>query len=224
MSKITKVNFQNKKYTRPNPIFLNNYFTTYYIIGFMFLFFVAQIFFKEFLSYVVLNSNVFNTLYLWQFITYPFVTVGTFSLLMSALVLFFMGMSFEMEVGSAKFLSMFFINTISTGLLSVLGHYLASVLGFPHLFTGALYDNSVVLNVIIFSYACRYPDSKLNFYFLIPISIKIGVIITLVFNFVYFVMLFPSLNSISMIMNILVPYLYLKFVMKLDLLKVFFDR
>lgn len=221
MNKITRADFKRKRYFRLTPFNGENYYSTYYIIGLMFLFFVAKMFIPNFLDYVALGSDVFDRLYLWQFVTYPFITLDPINLILSAVILFFMGLSFESQVGSLRFLFLFFTNTIMTGFLSVCVHYVAVLLGYPMLFVGALHDSSVVLNAIIFAYACQMPDARLYIYFVLPVSIKIGVLITVGINLVFFFVTLPSLYSVSLLLNLIVPYLYLKFVMKMDVISVF---
>lgn len=109
---------------------------------------------------------VVGKFFLWQPVTYMFLHLGPFHLLMNMLVLWFFGPRLEYRWGTPAFLRFYFVAGIGAGLF----HLVVSLLtGNAHQTmagaSGAIYG-------ILLAYALYYPNDTVLLYFVFPVKIK----------------------------------------------------
>lgn len=128
--------------------------------------------------------------FVWQFLTYMFVHIDVFHLLMNMLVLFFFGPTLEKRWGSKEFWKFYLITGIGAGLLHAIIVLLTGVesrtvyhMGQIHEIHPQIIGASGAIFGIMLAYAAYYPNQIVLVYMVFPIKIKYLMIILGVIEF-----------------------------------------
>ncbi len=101
---------------------------------------------------------------IWQLITYPFVNISLFSLLINMLMFYFFAMPMESIWGTKRFLSFFLYIVITTGFVFLVG---ASFFG-----GGIIFGMGSVIFAFFTVYGFLYPESIVYILGLFPMKMK----------------------------------------------------
>ena len=107
------------------------------------------------------------SLELWRLVTYPFVEMTPFGLILSGVVLYFFGQWFESHFGTRDFLSFFFLSAIGAGLLAVPLYFLVNIF-LPFKDMGMAAGPGAVIDAMLVAFAMSAPNSIVNFAFVFP--------------------------------------------------------
>lgn len=146
------------------------------VILFIVSFYFLQSMFTYFASYPITHTNFA----IWQPLTSMFLHGGFLHILFNMFVLWQFGNRIEETIGTNKFLSLYFISGIVSGLLWLLFG------------TGAAVGASGALCGLLAAYVFISPETKVLLFFIIPMKIK---------NLVYGFMLFSFVFGILSIIN-----------------------
>lgn len=148
---------------------------------------------------------------IWEFVTYPFVTTGIFSILFASMTVWFFGSALEEELGSRWMAELFFICTIGGGLLAcllalALGRY---VEGFgPGNLASSLWPFSLALLLV---FARLHPDQELNFNFILRLKAKYLAALYLLVYLAVMLAQSQRFETAVVLCNALCGWLYLRF-------------
>ncbi len=148
---------------------------------------------------------------IWQFLTYPFISLGLFGFLFAALSVWFFGSALEDELGTRWMTEFFFACTVGGSLLATLftftaGRYIEGLS--PDSVTNGLWPFSLALLLV---YARLHPDQELNFNFILRVKAKY---IAMIYLLVYLAVMLSShqrLDALLVITNGLCGWLFLRF-------------
>jgi membrane associated rhomboid family serine protease len=118
----------------------------------------------------LLNALDFVPVYIlarpWTLITYMFLHVGVAHILFNMIALFFFGPRLEAELGSSRFLWLYFISGISGAILSFVFNPLTPIVGA----SGAIYG-------VMFGFAHFWPRERLLIWGIFPIEARLMVLL-----------------------------------------------
>ncbi len=148
---------------------------------------------------------------IWQFVTYPFISLGLFGFLFAALSVWFFGSALEEELGPRWMTEFFLACTVGGSLLATLltftvGRYIEGLS--PATATSGLWPFSLALLLV---YARLHPDQELNFNFILRVKAKY---IAMLYLLVYLAVMLSAhqrLDALVVITNGLCGWLYLRF-------------
>ncbi|MCF7908871.1 MAG: rhomboid family intramembrane serine protease [Candidatus Omnitrophica bacterium] len=109
---------------------------------------------------------VFSKLMIWQLVTYMFVHLDLWHLVMNMLMLWFFGPAIEAAWGQKRFLIYYFFTGIGAALCSVIFSFNSPIIGA----SGAIFG-------ILVAYAMLYPDNMILFFFFVPMKMKHAVFV-----------------------------------------------
>ena len=108
----------------------------------------------------------------WRVITYVFVKTTPFGLLLSTVVLWLFGRSYESAWGARDFLRFFFATTVGAALLIIPFHWLLAHL-IPFLNDlGVAEGPDVVVDALLVAMVLNAPDSNILFGFVLPMKAR----------------------------------------------------
>ncbi|MBN1521460.1 MAG: rhomboid family intramembrane serine protease [Candidatus Aureabacteria bacterium] len=110
-------------------------------------------------------SFVLRRLMLWQLVTYLFVHIGLWHLVLNMLMFFFFGVPLEELWGRKAFLSFFFFTGIGAGVCSIL---VSTASGQGQVIVGL---SGVIFGLLV-AHAVLFPDSIILLFFLFPMKMK----------------------------------------------------
>lgn len=116
---------------------------------------------------------VSSRLMLWQFVTYMFLHVGLWHLVVNMLMLWFFGPAIEEYWGRRQFIFYYFFTGIGAGLCSFLVSFNSSipVIGA----SGAIFG-------ILVAYAIMFPETVILLFFIFPMKIRHAVLVLAAIN------------------------------------------
>ncbi len=115
---------------------------------------------------------VLQKLMIWQPVTYMFVHVELWHLLINMLMLWFFGPALEAAWGRNRFLFYYFFTGIGAALFSFIFSFHSAIIGA----SGAIFG-------LLVAYAIMFPETIILVFFLFPMKIKHAVILFAVINF-----------------------------------------
>jgi membrane associated rhomboid family serine protease len=148
--------------------------------------------------------------FLWQFVTYPFISSGLLGILFGALTVWFFGSALEDELGGRWMTEFFLVCTALGGVAAcVFAYFLSDYIGGlgPGRLADSLWPFSLALLLV---YARLHPDQELHFNFLLRIKAKY---IAIVYLLVYLAILLAQqqrFETAVVLANALAGYLYLR--------------
>ncbi|MBN2119429.1 MAG: rhomboid family intramembrane serine protease [Candidatus Omnitrophica bacterium] len=121
----------------------------------------------------LVSKLVSSRLMLWQFVTYMFLHVGLWHLVVNMLMLWFFGPAIEEYWGRRQFIFYYFFTGIGAGLCSFLVSFNSSipVIGA----SGAIFG-------ILVAYAIMFPETVILLFFIFPMKIRHAVLVLAAIN------------------------------------------
>jgi membrane associated rhomboid family serine protease len=120
------------------------------------------------LFFGLVPSFVFSKFMLWQPLTYMFLHIGLWHLVVNMLMLWFFGSAIEASWGRRQFLFFYFFTGIGAGLCSFV---VSMGSGMPVVgASGAIFG-------ILVAYAMMYPDSMILLFFIFPMKMRHAVLV-----------------------------------------------
>jgi membrane associated rhomboid family serine protease len=156
-------------------------------------------------AFGLVPAYVFGKFFVWQPVTYMFLHVGTWHILMNMFILWMFGSELERTWGSREFLKFYFTAGIGAGIVNfVFGVFnpetnLMPIIGA----SGAIYG-------ILVAYAMLFPERYVYVYFLIPVKVKFLVIFLVIIEFLSTYRP-DGIAHFAHLGGALVGFLYLKF-------------
>lgn len=148
---------------------------SYWLIGIIFLVFLAQSLFPPLESYFALNVGQLPQ-QPWTVLTHIFLHAGPYHFLVNMIVLFFFGPEIERRLGGRKFLEIFFV----AGVVAALGFtgfsYLRLVTGGAQLPIRAVGASGAIFGILA-SLAIIAPNLRVLLFFIIPLKLKHAIIL-----------------------------------------------
>ncbi len=149
---------------------------------------------------------------IWQFVTYPFVGMGLFSILLALLSLWFFGAALESERGGRWLSELFFVTTIGGALLACLLYAISN----DHVWGVTMLAQASGLwpfvMALLVAYARLHPEEQLSFNFLFQIKAKYLAAIYLLIYVAISISSQDRFAALVALCNALFAYLYLRFV------------
>jgi membrane associated rhomboid family serine protease len=137
--------------------------------------FVADVLGKGWLSQAgALSVDTLMRLELWRVVTYMFLHAGVEHILINLFIFWMLGMVLERQIGTKRFLSLYFVSGIVGGLFEVAFNMMMYLrfgepLGHYFLEAPAVGASAGVMGVLI-AFATLNPRAKFLFFFLIPME------------------------------------------------------
>lgn len=139
--------------------------------------------------YLGLSLPMVSDGFIYQFITYPFITRGIFELLFNGLLIWFLGYDLEYRWGRRNYILFMVISILSSGIFYLLFNYLlyqgTAVVGMPLLGIAGLCSS------LLLAYAFIYPDREFAFMLIFPIKAKYFVMLLILME-LYFSSVGPN--------------------------------
>jgi membrane associated rhomboid family serine protease len=162
--------------------------------------------------YFGLNYEMFKEGWIFQLVTYPFITRGIFEMLFNGLLIWFLGYDLEYRWGTKRYLMLYLVATLSSGIFFIL-------------FNGLLYSGSVVAtfpmvglagvcSALLVAYAFIYPNREFAFMLIFPIKAKYFVGLLVLMELYFSTLGANKATAVAHLFTIGVTLLYLIFVVK----------
>jgi len=121
------------------------------------------------LNHFALSTEGLAHGYVWQLVTYQFMHEGWIHLLLNSWAIFIFGTELEYQLGSARYLALFFTSGIVGGLFQVLT---AAI--WPSLFGGPVVGASACAFGLVAAFATLFPrhELKMLILFVIPLRVR----------------------------------------------------
>lgn len=121
----------------------------------------------------LLSRSIYSRFMFWQFVTYMFLHLDLWHLVINMLMLWFFGEPIERAWGKREFLKYYFLTGIGAGFCSFLVNWKSpvSVIGA----SGAIFG-------ILLAYAFLFPESIIVLFFFFPMKAKVAVLVLGVVN------------------------------------------
>lgn len=116
--------------------------------------------------FAMVPSLVFSKLMIWQLVTYMFVHLDLWHLVVNMLMLWFFGPAIEAAWGRRQFLTYYFFTGIGAALCSFIFSFNSPIIGA----SGAIFG-------ILVAYAITYPDHMILLFFFFPMPMKQAVFV-----------------------------------------------
>jgi membrane associated rhomboid family serine protease len=181
-------------------------------IGFVLYSFFTHVLHIPIESYLGLNYEMVKKGWLFQIVTYPFITRGIFEMLFNGLLIWFLGYDLEYRWGRKFYLMLFVISIISSGVFYLLFNMIFYTgtfsIGLP------MVGLAGVCSSLLVSYAFIYPDREFAFMLIFPIKAKYFVGLLIVME-LYFSMLGANkAGALAHLLTIFITVVYLVFIVK----------
>ncbi len=162
--------------------------------------------------YLGLSLPMVSKGFVYQFITYPFVSRGIFELLFNGLLIWFLGYDLEYRWGRKNYLLFMAVSIMSSGIFYLLFNILfyqgTLIAGMP------LLGISGLASTLLLAYAFIYPEREFAFMLIFPIKAKYFVLILIVME-LYFSSVGPNkAASLSHLIALGVSSLFLLYYIK----------
>lgn len=165
--------------------------------------------------YMILNPTLFiQYKHFWTPISYMFAHSNISHLFFNMFALFMFGHAIEERMGSVGFISFYLITGALAGVFSLIMYYILSVNVFLLGASGAIY-------AVLFAYAVFYPNRKLYFFGIIPISPPILIAMYAAFDIYSGLFRESNVAHITHLSGFLFAYLYFKTIYKIDPIFIF---
>jgi membrane associated rhomboid family serine protease len=148
--------------------------------------------------------------FIWQFVTYPFLSTGILSLLLALLSLWFFGSALETERGARWISELFFVCTIGGALIACLLYLIAA--GHVWGVTMLAQASSLwpfVLSLLV-AFAVLHPEEQLSFNFIFQVKAKYLAAIYLLIYLAVTISSAARFSALLALCNSLCAYLYLR--------------
>ena len=126
-------------------------------------------------------------LQLWRLVTFPFVELQFFGLVLDLLVLYFFGRFFEAQWGSRHYLRFFFVSSVGAAVLAIPLSFLVDLVA-PFNEIGMAAGPGAAIDAMLVALAVTVPNSNVMFGFILPIRAKTLVLLVLGFQVIAGVM------------------------------------
>ncbi len=157
--------------------------------------------------YLGLHWSTFKSGFIWQLVTYPFVTHGIMEFLFNGLLIWFLGYDLEYRWGRRNYL-LFFGVTILANAILFLGW--GAVLGGGYPLTGL----AGICSALLIAYAIIYPEREFAFMLIFPIKAKYFVALLLAIELFFAVGGNNSTGALAQISTWFVSSMFVIFVLK----------
>ncbi len=148
---------------------------------------------------------------LWEFATYPFISIGIFSVLFAALSIWFFGSSLEEELGSRWMAEFFAVCTVGGAILATIVTFTAGerIEGLNPAQAGyGLWPFSMALLLV---FARLHPDQELNFNFILRVKAKYIAMLYLLVYLAVALSAHQRFDALLVISNGLAGWLFVRF-------------
>ncbi|QEN04882.1 rhomboid family intramembrane serine protease [Thiospirochaeta perfilievii] len=167
--------------------------------------------------YLGLNPTLFvEYKHYWTPITYMFAHGNISHLFFNMFALFIFGHSLEQKMGSIPFITYYFVTGVLAGLFSLLLYWFFHINVLLIGASGAIY-------ALLFAYAVFYPNRKLYFWGIVPISPPVLILIYTAIDL--YSQIFGSTNiaHLTHLSGLLFAYLFFRLVYKINPLFIFMN-
>lgn len=161
------------------------------LLGVLFATFSLQFFdvTRGLLDLLSLNLGIYRG-YLWQLLTYPFVSTPTsgFWFLLELLILFWFGRSVYARLGRQRFWRLLLTASVAAAVVAVVVEWIIVTLspGFSHLPFIAMLGQRMVMSILIAAFATLYGDATILLFFVLPVRARWFLWLEVLFAFVFF--------------------------------------
>lgn len=139
--------------------------------------------------YLGLSLPMVSEGFIFQIVTYPFITRGIFELLFNGLLIWFLGYDLEYRWGRRNYILFMIVSIVSSGISYLLFNYFlyqgTAVVGMPLLGIAGLCSS------LLLAYAFIYPDREFAFMLIFPIKAKYFVMLLILME-LYFSSVGPN--------------------------------
>lgn len=140
----------------------------------------------RFIQLLLLSRDVWRFGFVWQIVTYPFVGIGGFFILISLIFLYFFARDVFYGLGRRHFWRLVFAAAVGSALVALLVDFLLQLAGWPHPAPfGLMQGQSLLWALFVAAFATAYRGATIYLIF-IPIEARWFLALEILFIFVAF--------------------------------------